>query len=335
MIHNHILLTGAGFSRNWGGYLATEVFEYLLGSVDDELRELLWRDKENELPFEDTLASLQSSYETNRAPQTEQNLRNLDSALQRMFGDMTHAFHQTPFESAGRPSESHGVANFLTKFDAIFTLNQDTLLETHYIGKVTAAAFPRCVPASPLVGANRPGFVKAYDTLTHGDLANRIELYKPDHDQLMVTPTLQPYFKLHGSMDLKASDREMMLILGGNKAENIEKYPILKWYHEEFQRRLCIADSRLMIIGYSFGDPHINETIAVGVGRGLKLFIIDTKGVDRLGKSTAYRQLKGSVIGASRRPLRDTLAGQDMVELNKVNRFFRTGRMAVTHHPAL
>jgi len=127
----------------------------------------------------------------------------------------------------------------------------------------------------------------------------------------------------------------MMFILGGNKAENIEKYPILKWYHEEFQRRLCIADSRLMIIGYSFGDPHINEAIAVGVGRGLKLFIIDTKGVDRLGKSTAYRQLKGSVIGASRRPLRDTLAGQDMVELNKVNRFFRTGRMAVTHHPAL
>jgi len=114
-----------------------------------------------------------------------------------MFGDMTHAFHQTPFESAGRPSESHGAANFLTKFDAIFTLNQDTLLETHYIGKVTAAAFPRCVPASPLVGANRPGFVKAYDTLTHGDLANRIELYKPDHDQLMVTPTLHPYFKLH------------------------------------------------------------------------------------------------------------------------------------------
>jgi hypothetical protein len=28
-----ILLTGAGFSRNWGGLLADEAFEYLLGSV--------------------------------------------------------------------------------------------------------------------------------------------------------------------------------------------------------------------------------------------------------------------------------------------------------------
>ena len=27
----HQLLTGAGFSRNWGGWLANEAFEYLLG----------------------------------------------------------------------------------------------------------------------------------------------------------------------------------------------------------------------------------------------------------------------------------------------------------------
>src|ERR1700730_9485937 len=29
-----ILLTGAGFSRNWGGWLATEAFEYLIGQDD-------------------------------------------------------------------------------------------------------------------------------------------------------------------------------------------------------------------------------------------------------------------------------------------------------------
>jgi hypothetical protein len=27
----NILVTGAGFSRNWGGWLADEAFEYLLG----------------------------------------------------------------------------------------------------------------------------------------------------------------------------------------------------------------------------------------------------------------------------------------------------------------
>lgn len=42
-----ILLTGAGFSYNWGGILASEVLQYLLGceEVDDGLRRLLWRDR--------------------------------------------------------------------------------------------------------------------------------------------------------------------------------------------------------------------------------------------------------------------------------------------------
>ena len=40
---NHILLLGAGFGRNWGGWLAGEVFEYLIGcpEVDAEINNLL------------------------------------------------------------------------------------------------------------------------------------------------------------------------------------------------------------------------------------------------------------------------------------------------------
>ena len=43
----HILLLGAGFSRNWGGWLADEAFEYLIGcpQVDDDIRTLLWTHK--------------------------------------------------------------------------------------------------------------------------------------------------------------------------------------------------------------------------------------------------------------------------------------------------
>lgn len=58
----HILLTGAGFSYNWGGMLASEVFQYLMGceDVDAELRRLLWRDRS----FEDVLAALQRATDT-------------------------------------------------------------------------------------------------------------------------------------------------------------------------------------------------------------------------------------------------------------------------------
>jgi len=57
----HVLLTGTGFSRNWGGWLANEAFEYLLGcpEVDDHLRHFLWKHKRQGGGFEDALAELQ------------------------------------------------------------------------------------------------------------------------------------------------------------------------------------------------------------------------------------------------------------------------------------
>jgi len=46
-VPHYVLLTGAGFSRNWGGWLADEAFEYLLGHprIEDGLRALLWKHK--------------------------------------------------------------------------------------------------------------------------------------------------------------------------------------------------------------------------------------------------------------------------------------------------
>ena len=39
----NVLQTGAGFTRNWGGWLANEAFEYLLGrpEIGSELRQRL------------------------------------------------------------------------------------------------------------------------------------------------------------------------------------------------------------------------------------------------------------------------------------------------------
>jgi hypothetical protein len=133
-MQQHLLLTGAGFSYNWGGYLASEAFEFLQSVTDgdDDLRSLLWRDHKAHLGFEDILAKLQREYETEWTAQREQDLRNLTSAVQRMFGSMALAFSETPFEPQ-LAVPNLGIVNFLAKFDAIFTLNQDTLLEQRYI----------------------------------------------------------------------------------------------------------------------------------------------------------------------------------------------------------
>jgi hypothetical protein len=333
----HILLTGAGFSHNWGGYLAKEAFDYLLGVTeqDEDLRSLLWADQA--LGFETTLARLQKQYVENYTPQVEQDLQNMTTAVRRMFGDMWLAFGQSKFDE---PFEDKrlGVIRFLTRFDAIFTLNQDTLLEEHYLPVVAAEDFAKNTYQGPRnIGAHRPGLVQAMDTLTFGPMASRIRLYKAG-DDFSAVHHLQPYFKLHGSIDIQ-SERNLTLVLGGDKEAEIDKHPILRAYHDQFLWRLNMPNARLMVIGYSFADQHINKIIFEAAEKGLKIFIVDPTGAMLITKIPNYNpslKIKAAVVGASSRPLRNTLSGKDMVELMKIERFFHDGLMAISYlDPAL
>lgn len=336
----HFLFTGAGFSYNWGGYLASEAFEFLLSVTegDDDLRGLLWGGHQAHLGFEDILAKLQREFAADWTAQREEDLRNLTSAIQKMFASMTMAFAQTSFEPP-LADPKLGVINFLARFDTIFTLNQDTLLEQNYIPDVGQDVFPQSLQFPGYIAAYRPGLIRALDSSTYGALTERIELYRPE-ETLAPLPRHQPYIKLHGSIDIKQSEREMMLVIGGNKAASIAQQPLLEWYHAQFAGSLGVKGARLMIIGYSFGDAHINKMIFDGIEAGLRIFIVDPLGVDVIGSNPSLPlnpgfPIRNAIIGASRRPLLKTLSGQDVMEWNKVSRFFRTGRMAITHHPPL
>jgi len=122
--------------------------------------------------------------------------------------------------------------------------------------------------------------------------------------------------------------------MGGDKVREIALHSILGWYAQVFEQMVCEGDCKLMIVGYSFRDAHINEVISRAINhRGLRVFVIDPKGSD-LATSlnpTNLRPLrvehpleeafKRALIGASRRPLTETF-GSDAVEYNKVLRFF-------------
>jgi SIR2-like domain len=337
----HILLTGAGFSHNWGGYLAKEAFDYLLGVTehDEDLRRVLWADQAKGWGFETTLARLRKEYEENYSPQVEQDFNNMTTAVRRMFGDMWLAFSQSTFDNRF-DDKRLGVIRFLTRFDAIFTLNQDTLLETHYLPVVTSTDFAKNTYQGPRnIGAYRPGLVQASDTLTFGSLASQIPLYKAGEDFTAV-PNLQPYFKLHGSIDIQ-DGRNMMLILGGDKEADIAKHPLLESYHAQFRLWLSMPRARLMVVGYSFADAHINKMIFDAIENGLKLFLIGPDGATTIGANRSFPlnpgpTIRNAIVGASSRPIRNTLSGNDMVELMKIERFFQDGRMAISYlKPAL
>jgi len=84
-----------------------------------------------------------------------------------------------------------------------------------------------------------------------------------------------------------------------------------------------------MVIGYGFGDEHINVAIRdARDGGALRIFIIDPLGVDVLRSEHLMTRrdylgdkLPPYVIGASRRTLRE-IFGSDLVEHGKVMRFF-------------
>ena len=61
---NHVLLIGAGFSYNWGGFLAREFRGRLLGPLPEEDLNKLLRDTPN---FEDALSRVQADYKQNNS----------------------------------------------------------------------------------------------------------------------------------------------------------------------------------------------------------------------------------------------------------------------------
>ncbi len=326
------LLTGAGFSRNWGGWVATEVFDYLLGCREvhqaPALRALLWRHQQKN-GFESALAEVQRQYSRIQSGAYLTLLQELQSAINGMFEHMNRHLFSVEWELS-RQSDRQ-ITTFLARFDSIFTLNQDQLLEHHYWPELY-----RGPNQSAWLGLQLPATVRTNPQVAdrHGQAGPRTLLN--DQQTFRVEEGMQPLFKLHGSSGWSAP--HMMgnaMILGDNKASDINYFPALNWYFERFEASLTEPGARLMIIGYGFRDPHINSSLIHAIREhGLKIFVIDPFGSEVAARlnPTVNAPIKGpptileeafveGLIGASRRSLRE-IFGNDSVEFAKILRFF-------------
>lgn len=326
------LLIGAGFSRNWGGWLAVEAFEHLLGSPEvaqyPELRQRLWRHQERG-GFEAALAELQDQFVRDPAAASAP-LMALQDAVKRMFDDMNAAFMAITDWQFGQQLIGRQIATFLSRFDAIFTLNQDVLLEHHY-----ATSNIGLIGARRWNGPEMPGMQRTPppDPMHASSWSRSTWTPVPEAD-FRANSRFQPIYKLHGSSNWARSDGQHLLIMGGAKAREIGQTPILNWYAKVFEDSLAAENVRLMVIGYGFRDEHINTAITRGVERGLKLFIVAPEGAEIARRQNSTRapgqipaptpleaMIEQSLIGASRRSLRETF-GHDDAEFAKVMRFF-------------
>lgn len=264
------VLTGAGWTRNWGGWLANELWGVLLGDSQiqrsPKLRQLLL----DETSFEVALAK------TWRSPFDERDRQIFQKALQRTFVEMDEEIRKV-----NNDINIYGVQDLLASFCGryregfntgyIFTLNQDLWLERRLYNGFLGER-----PSPVLPGIVTPRDRRFFET----DLGEWTTLRTKVADQLGDVPTLQGHcnvIKLHGSFTWETMNGEGTMVLGTEKGAQIKEIPLLQWYAEIFKRILAAGDMRLMIAGYGFGDEHINATIADAVMKhGLRVFIWNT-----------------------------------------------------------
>ena len=218
----HILLLGAGFSRNWGGLLANEVFDYLIGreevAQDGYLKSLLWNHRTTG-GFENALAEVQVAFASDPAKYAP-SLRSLQAAVSNVFERMNRAF----FDAPGMEFQQHldrMIRTFLVRFDAIFTLNQDVLLEHHYFRHVELAGPRRWT------GAQLPGLQRIPNDAVTIDPSWGKDTWVPlERQSFRIEDGLQPCFKLHGSSNWKDSEGGSLLVIGGDKSRAIDSHAV-------------------------------------------------------------------------------------------------------------
>lgn len=309
----HILLTGAGFSKNWGGLLAEEFFSRLVGEdLDSKTRGLMF-DGRRKGGFERVMTVLQEEHQASNTEESKTRLHNFTAAIMGIFNGMNNDFVQGRFEFQNEVR--YMVRSFLEQFDIIFTLNQDALLEAQYFRGFVGGRWS---------GAELPG-TKHFGPPPHtqGSVFDRIAKRTSDLGNLRISNNQQPYVKLHGSANWVIDERSgPLLILGGGKQLSLQQHPLLARYQEIFVEYLSRPNTKLMIVGYSFRDEHINESILDGIKGGLKIFIVDLLGVDTIEKIDKDQIVRPSIIGESTKPFSESF-GPDHVEHAHLMSFFR------------
>ena len=328
--NNRVLLTGAGFSRNYGGWLASEIWEHLVSQREimgnDRLRELLLSDN-SEQNFEKAL-----NIATSNDSFSAEDVNVLVSATCRVFVSQDANMRGETVSTTPSSFDNSAVRKFVRRFDYggvypggsgyIFTLNQDLLLERKLWG---FGDFRR--PVLPGVPCHEDWFTEQFD---RGGTNNADpQFLNPDGLPVDFVRTIEAehpipvggwppklagqfnYLKLHGSFDWRDQTGRSLLVVGGGKRELINGVPLLAWYADIF-RKVCEAGGvRLFISGYSFSDAHINETIAgAASSHGLRVFLHNTSSAREMRQHLLApdcapygREIWNALIGYCSRPL--------------------------------
>lgn len=267
--HKLILLTGAGFTKNFGGFTGSEMWFQIFNDpeiqANKNLRDLL----QDDFDFE-------SAYSTIMTSELIEEKKIMQRVIEKVYKNLDDATSGWVFNNnSPYPVNWYGWCALTNLFNGtgelkglFFTLNQDLFIERRNGHRPPGAPF---FPHELYNGHCKNFTIDKFVTLPSDDAVTKAEEAFKNHFGLA-------YIKLHGSYGWKSSDGSNQMVIGKNKSELIEKEPLLKWYSELFKKVIYEGGKKMLIIGYGFGDEHINNILAKGVlDHGLKIYIISTK----------------------------------------------------------
>lgn len=257
-----VLFTGAGFTANFGGFLADEmwahIFNHKLVQKEKKVRDLMLSPN-LKFDFETIYWSILDSKNYNDIEKGSIKF-SLEEAFYKLDLNIKEKYEHSDIDL----NKLNVFINLFAKHQEkgfFFTINQDLFIERFYKNGLIKCPGIRHTRSSqnPLAPLREMGL---------SELPKQKEI--DENGEAYLEGSNIFYIKLHGSQNwLKP------MVIGGGKKEQIEKEPILKWNFEIFESALYHQNRRLLIIGYGFRDEHINEILVEAIRKhGLKIYII-------------------------------------------------------------
>jgi|SRR3989344_1362995 len=265
-----ILLTGAGFTKNFNGFLGKDMWSMIFNDYRiqncPKIKNLLLENFDFEAVYSEVVNG--KGFDDNEK-------QIMKTVIEEVYKKLDDAVRGWVFNTENPTALNiYGLGDLLNLFNGngeerglFFTLNQDLLMERQK--NYFAAGSPRF--AHDFYFPNGREFQSSFFVKLPAENADL--LLKKDiqsHNGLV-------YIKLHGSYGWRSADGSNQMVIGKNKEVNIEMEPLLKCYFDLFKEVIADGSKKLLIIGYGFRDMHINKILAEGVEKfGLKIYVITT-----------------------------------------------------------
>jgi len=270
---NVIFLTGAGFSANFDGFLAKDmaakIFNSGILSGEQNVKYTIRESRDYEDAYSEIMTRNDfSNLEKEKMRKAVLDIyKRLDETLRKWVfnNDNPTAFDVYKFNS-----DLLGLLQYKPGGGFFFTLNQDLLMERRNGYKSLGA----------------PNFNQEFRAINGEFKQNYFVTLSRDNCKTSIKEDLINgagirYIKLHGSYGWNSSTGNNAMVIGTGKEELIKSEPLLNAYFDLFKEVLSAGNKKLLIIGYGFGDDHINKIIwDAAKNNGLKIYIINPKPMD-------------------------------------------------------